>query len=208
MNHYGGLDCGTGVALNPGMRTRKAARQEFEAQALPHLSCLYSAAMRLCRNPADAQDLVQDTILRAYGAWDRFIAGSNCRAWLLRILTNGYINGYRKGRSHRKFAERPGGEPVELLYGKERCAANADPERALVEPLLGDEVSAALADLPEDYHLVVVLADLEGLKYKEVAEAIGCPVGTVMSRLFRARRALEERLAPYAATQYAIRRAA
>ena len=141
-------------------------------------------------------------------AWDRFIAGSNCRAWLLRILTNSYINGYRRGRSHRKFAQRPGGEPVELLYGKERCAANADPERAMTEPLLGDEVSAALAELPEDYRLVVVLADLEGLKYKEVADAIGCPVGTVMSRLFRARRVLEERLAGYAASEYGVRRAA
>ena len=194
------------------MRTRKAAasavRREFEAQALPHLDALYAAAMRLCRNPADAQDLVQDAMMRAYSAWASFIAGSNCRAWLLRILTNSYINGYRRGRSHRKFAQRPGGEPVELLYGKERCAASADPERAMTEPLLGDEVSAALATLPEDYRLVVVLADLEGMKYKEVADAIGCPVGTVMSRLFRARRALEERLAPYAATEYAIRRAA
>ena len=191
------------------MRTRKtAARREFEAQALPHLDALYAAGMRLCRNPSDAQDLVQDTMMRAYGAWDRFIAGSNCRAWLLRILTNGYINGYRRGRSHRKFAQRPGDEPIEMLYGKERCDANADPERAITDPLLGDEVSAALAELPEDYRLVVELADLQGMKYKEVADAIGCPVGTVMSRLFRARRALEERLAPYAASEYAIRRAA
>ncbi len=190
------------------MRTRKAARKEFEAQALPHLDDLYGAAMRLCRNPADAQDLVQDAMMRAYGAWDRFIAGSNCRAWLLRILTNSYINGYRRGKSHRKFAQRPGDEPVELLYGKVRCEASADPERAMTEPLLGDEVSAALAELPEDYRLVVELADLQGMKYKEVADAIGCPVGTVMSRLFRARRVLEERLAGYAATQYAIRRAA
>jgi RNA polymerase sigma-70 factor (ECF subfamily) len=191
------------------MRTRKAARREsFEAQALPHLDDLYAAGMRLCRNPADAQDLVQDAMMRAYGAWDRFIAGSNCRAWLLRILTNSYINGYRRGKSHRKFAQRPGDEPIELLYGKERCDASHDPERALTEPLLGDEVSAALAELPEDYRLVIELADLQGMKYKEVADAIGCPVGTVMSRLFRARRVLEERLAGYAATQYAIRRAA
>ena len=81
------------------MRTSKAARRSsFEAQALPHLDGLYAAAMRLCRNPADAQDLVQDAMMRAYGAWDRFIAGSNCRAWLLRIMTNSYINGYRRGR--------------------------------------------------------------------------------------------------------------
>jgi RNA polymerase sigma-70 factor (ECF subfamily) len=187
---------------------RPADRREFEALTMPHLDDLYAAAMRLSRNPADAQDLVQDTYLRAYGAWDRFIAGSNVRAWMLRILTNSYINGYRRGRSHRRFAQRPGDEPQVALYGRERVERSLDPERALTEPMLGDEVQAALGELSEDYRVVVVLADIEGLKYKEIADCLGCPVGTVMSRLFRARRMLEERLRPYAAEAYAIRRAA
>jgi RNA polymerase sigma-70 factor (ECF subfamily) len=181
-------------------------RQDFEAHAMPLVPDLYAAAMRLCRNPADAQDLVQDSLLRAYAAWGSFEKGSNCRAWLLRIVTNGYINGYRRGRSHRRFAQRPGDEPVELLYGQERCARAADPERALTEPTLGDEVSEALASLPDDYRVVVVLADLEGLSYKEVAAACDCPVGTVMSRLFRARRQLEERLAAFARREYGLTR--
>jgi RNA polymerase sigma-70 factor (ECF subfamily) len=181
-------------------------RQDFEAQALPLLNDLFAAAMRLCRNPADAQDLVQDSLVRAYAAWDRFEHGSNCRAWLLRILTNSYINGYRRGRSHKKFAARPGDEPVELLYGSERYHTAADPEGAMTAPTLGDEVTRALAELPEEYRLVVVLADLEGMSYKEIATAVGCPVGTVMSRLFRARRQLEGRLAAYARKEYGVGR--
>jgi RNA polymerase sigma-70 factor (ECF subfamily) len=181
-------------------------RNDFEAQAIPLLDDMFAAAMRLCRNPADAQDLVQDSMVRAYAAWDRFEHGSNCRAWLLRILTNGYINGYRRGRSHKKFASRPGDEPVELLYGSERYHAAADPEGALTAPLLSDEVTRALAELPEDYRLVVVLADLEGLSYKAIATLVGCPVGTVMSRLFRARRQLEARLAIYARKEYGVGR--
>ncbi len=187
---------------------QKKARCEFETQAMPHLDALYGAAMRLCRNPADAEDLVQDTFLRAYGAWGSFIEGSNCSAWLLRILTNSYINGYRRGRSHKKFAARPGDEPASAFYGHDRLRATTDPEGTMADGLLGDEVSAALGELSEDYRVVVVLADLEGMKYKEIAEALGCPVGTVMSRLFRARRQLEERLAPYAAQTYAIARRA
>jgi RNA polymerase sigma-70 factor (ECF subfamily) len=190
------------------MRSKRAIRQDFETHALPHLADLYAAAMRLTRNDQDAQDLVQDTYLRAYAAWESFIAGSNCRAWLLRILTNGFINNYRRGKSHQKFAQRPGDEPASAFFGDETRARAADPEGTMTARLLGDEVSAALGHLPEDYRVVVLLADLEGMKYRDVAQIVGCPVGTVMSRLFRARRMLEAKLAPYAATQYNIRRAA
>jgi RNA polymerase sigma-70 factor (ECF subfamily) len=186
------------------MRKRKA----FEALALPHLDDLYAVALRYTRNKADAEDLVQETILRAYGAWDRFIPGSNCRAWLLRILTNSFINVYRRGRSHRKFAQRPGDEPVTAFYGEATRGRAGDPEGTLVQDRLGDEVTRALADLSDDYRMVVVLADLEGLKYKEVATILGVPVGTVMSRLFRARRQLEDRLAPFAEADYGITRRA
>ncbi len=187
---------------------RSQTRQDFEQHALPHLGDLYGAAMRLTRNDQDAQDLVQDTYLRAYAAWSTFIAGSNCRAWLLRILTNGFINNYRRGKSHQKFAQRPGDEPVAAFFGEETRERAADPEGAMTSRLLGDEVSGALDQLPDDYRIVVLLADVEGMKYRDVAQIVGCPVGTVMSRLFRARRMLESRLAPYAATQYNIRRAA
>jgi RNA polymerase sigma-70 factor (ECF subfamily) len=204
----GGSIVASALLLCLAMRHSKSSRREFEAQALPHLDALYGTAMRLCRNPDDAHDLVQETYLRAWGAWDRFIAGSNCRAWLVRILTNSYINGYRRGRSHKRFAQRPGDEPAVAFYGQVRLAQSADPERALTEPMLGDEVQAALGELTEEYRAVVVLADLEGMKYKEIAEALGCPVGTVMSRLFRARRQLEERLGPYAAETYGVKRAA
>lgn len=190
------------------MRTQRTLRESFESQALPHLDALYAAAIRLTRNPTDAEDLVQDTFLRAWAAWDRFVEGSNCRAWLMRILTNGFITCYRRGRSHRKFADRPGDEPVAALYGETTRARAADPEGFLTAPLLGDEVTAALDSLSDEYRVVVVLADLEGLKYREIAALIEAPVGTVMSRLFRARRQLEARLAPYAAENYHLRRAA
>jgi RNA polymerase sigma-70 factor, ECF subfamily len=190
------------------MRSRRTARAEFEAMTLPLIDDLFGAAMRLARNRDDASDLVQDTYLRAWAAWGRFIEGSNARAWMIRILTNGYINGYRRRSSHKKFAARPGDEPIELLYGAERCARSHDPERAMTEPMLSDEVSLALGELPDDYRTVVVLADLEGMKYKDIADTLGCPVGTVMSRLFRARRMLEERLAGFARTEYALGRAA
>lgn len=190
------------------MRTSRAVRRRFEEQALPHLDHLYAAALRLTRNPQDAEDLVQDTFLRAYGAWDSFIDGSNCRAWLIRILTNGFINNYRRGRSHLKFTQRPGDEPVAAFFGAEARHRASDPEGAMTENTLSDEVTAALAELGDDYRTVVVLADLEGMHYKEIATLLDCPVGTVMSRLFRARRQLEARLAPYAAEAYNIRRAA
>jgi RNA polymerase sigma-70 factor (ECF subfamily) len=190
------------------MRKKSQARREFEKLALPYLDDLFAVALRYTHNPADAEDLVQETILRAYAAWDRFIPGSNCRAWLLRILTNSFINVYRRGRSHRKFAQRPGDEPVTAFYGEATRDRAGDPEGVLVHDKLGDEVSRALAELSDDYRVVVVLADLEGLKYKEIATVLGVPVGTVMSRLFRARRQLEEKLAPFAETDYGISRRA
>jgi RNA polymerase sigma-70 factor (ECF subfamily) len=190
------------------MRSRRTLRQDFERQALPHLDDLWAVALRLSRNDSDADDLVQDTYMRAYAAWETFIPGSNCKAWLLRILTNGFISGYRRGRSHKKFAARPGDEPQAAFFGEGTRARAADPERELTKDLLGDEVTAALRDLPEDYRVVVVLADLEGMKYRDIAHLLECPVGTVMSRLFRARRQLEARLAPFAEVEYGIRRAA
>ncbi len=189
------------------MRTATARRQ-FEQAALPHLRDLYAIAVRMTRNPDAAQDLVQETYLRAYGAWPSFLEGSNCRAWLIRILTNSYINHYRRSRSHRSFTQRSEDEQLAALYGDATRPATRGAESLLAEAGFSDEVDRALAELDEDYRVVVLLADVEEMKYKDIAEALGWPIGTVMSRLFRARRRLEERLAPFAQADYGIRRAA
>lgn len=183
-------------------------RQAFEKAALPHLRDLYAIAVRTTRNPTAAEDLVQETFLRAYTAWDSFTPGSNCRAWLIRILMNSYINHYRRGRSHRAFAQRSEGEHEEALYGGPERRYQRDAESLLTEAGFGDEVTRALATLDEDYRVVVILADVEGMKYKDIAAALRCPIGTVMSRLFRARRQLEGVLSGFAANDYGISRAA
>lgn len=194
------------VAQYPGM----GCRREFESTALPHLSDLYAIGMRLTRNPEDARDLVQETFLRAYTAWKSFEPGSNCRAWLIRILTNSFINHYRRGRSVKAFTRRGEDEQVRALYGQpaHERQENRGAESQIVDEQLSDEVSLALAELPPDYRVVVVLADLEDMKYKDIAESLGCPIGTVMSRLFRARRVLEGELASFANKDYGIKRAA
>lgn len=175
----------------------------FEREALPHLSDLRAAAMRYARNEGDADDLVQETMLRAYAAWERYRQGTNCRAWLLRILTNSFINDYRRAMRERRLNQ---AQDPTLCQRKLFAAHN--PENMLMERLLGDEVSAALRALAPGYRQVVVLADLEGLSYKEIASRLNCPMGTVMSRLHRARRQLEEALAPYARERGIVRDAA
>ena len=164
-------------------------------------------AMRICRDPDTAKDLVQETLLRAMVAWDSFEPGSNVRAWLFRILTNAFINGYRKRRRHQRFATERPGDALTALYGRDRDCTD-DLEDAITSEQLSDEVSGALAKLGPDYREVVERADLRGEKYKDIADAKGLPIGTVMSRLFRARRQLETELAGYAARDYGIRRAA
>jgi RNA polymerase sigma-70 factor, ECF subfamily len=178
-------------------RTRRAA---FEREALEHLGELRATALRFSRNERDAEDLVQETLVRALAAWEQFQQGTNCRAWLFRILTNNFINEYRRATKERAWVGR--GEP---MLSPARRQAAGDPEGVLIERLLGDEVTAALADLPEEFRKVVVLADLQGLTYREIARELRCPLGTVMSRLFRARRILETSLGEYA-REYGIGR--
>jgi RNA polymerase sigma-70 factor (ECF subfamily) len=165
-----------------------------------------AAALRLARSRPDAEDLVQDTMTRALAAWPRFEPGSNCRAWLFRILTNTFISGYRRKRRHNRFAHETGDDATAALYGTDFQLA-ADPREALTDGL-GDEALEALAELADDYREVVIRADLRGARYRDIARELGVPIGTVMSRLFRARRQLEDRLRDYAATDYSIRRAA
>jgi RNA polymerase sigma-70 factor (ECF subfamily) len=180
---------------------------EFAAQCLPHQPELYGVAMRICRDPDTAKDLVQETLLRAMCAWASFEQGSNLRAWLFRILTNAFINGYRKRRRHQRFATERPGDALAALYGRDQDCTD-DLEDTLYGEQLSDEVQGALSRLGEDYRDVVERADLKGQKYKDIADDLDVPIGTVMSRLFRARRVLETELAGFAARDYGIKRAA
>ena len=180
---------------------------EFAAQCLPHQPELYGVAMRICRDPDTAKDLVQETLLRAMCAWASFEQGSNLRAWLFRILTNAFINGYRKRRRHQRFATERPGDALAALYGRDQDCTD-DLEDTLYGEQLSDEVQGALSRLGSDYRDVVERADLKGQKYKDIADDLDVPIGTVMSRLFRARRVLETELAGFAARDYGIKRAA
>jgi RNA polymerase sigma-70 factor, ECF subfamily len=182
-------------------------RTEFERQALPHLDALYGTAMRLTRNPRDAEDLVQDALLRAYRFWGQFEQGTNCKAWLFKILTNTFINRYHKNRRDQELAMQVAAEDDvnESVVSQEAHERSRDPEGAIVRGMLSDDVQRALDTLPEDFRLAVVLCDLQELSYKEIAEAMNCPVGTVMSRLFRGRRLLQKQLRGYAIQEGVIR---
>jgi RNA polymerase sigma-70 factor (ECF subfamily) len=184
-----------------------ATRAEFAAACLPYRPEVYGVALRMTRSHDDALDLVQETMMRAMLAWERFEPGSNVRAWLLRIVTNTFINGYRKRRRHQRFATECPGDARSALYGT-TDDTTGDLEDAIVEHALGDEVSGAMQRLSPDYREVVERADLRGERYKDIADALEVPIGTVMSRLFRARRQLEQDLAGYAAEDWGIKRAA
>ena len=175
-------------------RARKR-QQEFEQEVLPHLDALYGAALRLTRSPEDAQDLVQDTVLKAFRFYDRFEAGTNLRAWLLRILTNTFINRYRRSARERKAFEGPMAQPVgDGVMSRAALRRLREPVSEAERGLIAAEITAALDKLPEEHRVIVLLADVEELTYREIAEALGCPIGTVMSRLHRARGAMKEHL--------------
>ncbi|HET8933306.1 MAG TPA: sigma-70 family RNA polymerase sigma factor [Polyangiales bacterium] len=182
------------------LKPRKSAKQrEFEAEALVHLDSLYAHALRLTRSPSDAEDLVQDTFVRALRFYERFERGTNLKAWLLRIQFNSFVNKYRRNVKEVSAGEAMSHEPAtESTLGRGPLQALLDPHGVAIAPILAQEIQAALAKLPEDHQTVVLLADVEELSYKEIAEVIGCPIGTVMSRLHRARKALQERLSEQA----------
>lgn len=180
----------------------------FEDLVLPHRNELYACALRYTRNPGDAEDLVQEALMRAFAAWTRFIPGSNARAWVFRILTNSFINTCRRRKRHRRFATETPQDAVRALYGSARPRAAKNPEKVMLEDTLCDDVERALESLGDSYREVVILADLGGIRYRDIAEQLDVPIGTVMSRLFRARRQLEAQLAEFAASDYGIRRTA
>jgi RNA polymerase sigma-70 factor (ECF subfamily) len=173
----------------------------FADQAMQYAPQLYSTALRMTRNRADAEDLVQETYLKGYRSFHTFTEGTNLRAWLFRILTNTYINTYRARQ--RRPDETDLGE-LEDLYLYRRMSTLQDPtlgrsaEESLMEALPDDEVKQALEDLPDNFRLPVILADVDGFAYKEIAEILDIPIGTVMSRLHRGRKAMQKSLYDYA----------
>lgn len=173
---------------------RPATRRAFEETALPHLPALYSMAVRLTRDDPAAQDLVQDTMVKAFRFFHRFEEGSNAKAWLLKVLVNLFYNQYHKGKRDRRLADEAESEESYERFVSAASLSGRDPEGDLLDRLSRDRLRAAVATLPEEYRTVVLLCDVEGLAYREIADAVGCPIGTVMSRLFRARRALQRML--------------
>jgi RNA polymerase sigma-70 factor (ECF subfamily) len=172
-----------------------ADQADFERDAMQFAGQLYSAALRMTRNPADAEDVVQETYLKAYRAYGTFKAGTNLKAWLYRILTNTYINRYRK--KQRRPSEVELGELQDLyLYRRlgEQSGASQSAEEEVLDSFVDADVKQALESLPEKFRMPVLLADVEGFSYKEIAEIIDVPIGTVMSRLHRGRKALQKKL--------------
>jgi RNA polymerase sigma-70 factor (ECF subfamily) len=174
-----------------------ADRAQFTDLAMEFMPSLYSAALRMTRNPSDAEDLVQETYLKAYRAFESFQEGTNLKAWLYRILTNTFINSYRAKKRRPEQTEL---DEVEDLYlyrrlgGLEAAAASRSAEEEVLDLFTDDDVKAALESLPEQFRIAVLLADVEGFSYKEIADILDIPIGTVMSRLHRGRKALQKAL--------------
>jgi RNA polymerase sigma-70 factor (ECF subfamily) len=176
-----------------------AERELFESEARPYLDVLYSVALRLTRSPVDAEDLVQDTLVRAYRFYDRFEAGTNFKAWLLRIQMNTFVNRYRRATRERQVFEGPMAAPVgEGVMSRATMRGLTDPVGDAQRRLIGREIQRAFDELSEDARAMVLLADVEELSYKEISEIVGCPIGTVMSRLHRARKQLQGSLQSHA----------
>jgi RNA polymerase sigma-70 factor (ECF subfamily) len=177
-------------------------RREFESLALEHLDPLYSAALRLTKNERDAEDLVQDAFLRAFRFFDKFERGTNMKAWLFKILTNTFINRYRRRVKERTVVEGAAREATsERFIVRDTSESAVNPEQYFFDKLLSDDVLRSIDALPIDFRLVVILADLQEFSYKEIAEILDCPVGTVMSRLYRGRKLLQRDLLGYAIEQ-------
>jgi RNA polymerase sigma-70 factor (ECF subfamily) len=174
-----------------------ADQAHFSEQAMEYMGSLYTAALRMTRNPADAEDLVQETYLKAYRAFGTFTEGTNLKAWLYRILTNTFINSYRSKKRRPEQSELDEGEDLYLyrrLGGLEAVAAGRSAEEEVLDHFTDTEVKDAVEALPEQFRMAVLLADVEGFSYKEIAEILDVPIGTVMSRLHRGRKSLQKTL--------------
>ena len=185
------------LLAEPQTPEQKQLYADFEKEAVPHMDALYNYALKMTGDSDDASDLIQETYLKAFRFFDKFEKGTNCKAWLFRIMKNTYINTYRKNT---KEPDKVDYDEVENFYENIK-ASNTDSahlEKDIYDNLLDDELSGAITSLPEDFRTVVILADIEGFTYEEIADFIDVPVGTVRSRLHRARKMLFTKLYEYA----------
>ena len=173
-------------------------RKQFETEALPHMDALLRTALRMTKNESDSEDLVQEAFVKAYRFWDKFEPGSNCRAWLFKIMTNIFINNYRS-KSRSPMAVNVDEIDDNFLYGQLSTGEKSStPEQELFAKVFDDDVKKAIENLPDDFRLVVVLSFLEGFSYQEIAEIADLQLGTVKSRLHRGRKLLQKELYEYA----------
>lgn len=185
---------GRGLVAEETLEERK---RRFETDAVPFIDGLYGAALRMTRNPADAEDLLQETFTRAFSAFDSFRPGTNLKAWLYRILVNTYISSYRKAKRSPQQVLTEDVEPFSYLRELSQDGGRT-PEAEVLDRIPDEEVKRALEELPEQFRMAVLLADVEGFSYKEIADITDASIGTVMSRLHRGRKALQRALWSYA----------
>jgi RNA polymerase sigma-70 factor (ECF subfamily) len=182
-------------------KKRESQREVFEREALPHLDALHGLALRLTRDERQAEDLVQDALVKAYRFFHRFEEGSNIKAWLFKVLVNTFYNTIRKEKNIGKLHAGVELEPHRERYLGEATVAGRHAEEAVLDALAVEEIKREVEALPEEFRTAVLLCDVHDLSYKEIAEIVGCPVGTVMSRLHRGRKLLQKRLHGYAVEQ-------